>query len=384
MISKLSIKNIILLLLITVTTALQTLNAQHGRIATKGFAKMSKDGNFQSYNFSRHAIGDNDVLIDILYAGICHSDIHTAKGEWGPIDYPIVPGHEIAGRVSAIGKNVTKFKVGDYAGVGCMINSCGTCEYCKQGLEQYCLKGNVGTYASKDFFHENEITQGGYSNKIVLTEKFAIKIPKNADIAKVAPLLCAGVTTYAPIVNKQVKVGDTIAVAGFGGLGHMAVQYAVKLGAKVTVFDVTEDKRADAFKMGAVKYVNVNKPEELKGLDNTYKVIISTIPAKYDLNMYLKMLKLTGDLVILGFPAINNLPTITSGDILFAGRRKISGSLIGSIKETQDMIDYSIANNIYPQVEILEPIPSTIDEAYIKVVAGEARYRYVIDLTKLK
>jgi uncharacterized zinc-type alcohol dehydrogenase-like protein len=382
--NKLSIKSNLLLLLLAATTIFQTASAQQGRIAVKGFAKMSKEGKFQSYNFTRHAIGDNDVLIDIMYSGICHSDIHTAKGEWGPIEYPIVPGHEIAGRVSAVGKNVTKFKVGDYAGVGCMVNSCGVCEYCKQGLEQYCLKGNVGTYASKDYFHNDETTQGGYANKIVLTEKFAIKIPKNADMAKVAPLLCAGVTTYAPIVNKQVKAGDTIAVAGFGGLGHMAVQYAVKLGAKVTVFDITEAKRADALKMGAVKFVNVNNPNELKGLDNTYKVIISTIPAKYDLNMYLRMLKLTGDLVILGFPAIDNLPTITSGDILFAGRRKISGSLIGSIQETQEMIDYSIANNIYPQVEVLEPNPAKIDEAYKKVVAGEVRYRYVIDMTKVK
>lgn len=379
---KKSFRTIFLLLLAIIGTASSTVSAQEKRIPTKGFAKLSKEGNFQAYDFSRHAIGDNDVLIDIMYSGICHSDIHTAKGEWGEIQYPVVPGHEIAGRVSAIGKNVTKFKVGDYAGVGCMVNSCGACEYCKQGLEQYCLKGNVGTYTSVDYFHNNEITQGGYSNKIVLTEKFAIKIPKNADLKKVAPLLCAGVTTYAPIVNKQVKAGDTIAVAGFGGLGHMAVQYAVKLGAKVTVFDITEAKRADALKMGAVKYVNVKNPEELKGLDNTYKVILSTIPTKYDLNMYLKMLKLNGDLVILGFPAIDNLPTITSGDILFGGRRKISGSLIGSIKETQDMIDYSVANNIYPQIEVITP--DKIDDAYKKVLAGEVRYRYVIDMANVK
>lgn len=371
------------LFLITLCTFFASaVSAQNSRIPAKGFAKDSKDGHFHSYEFSRHAVGDNDVLIDIMYAGICHSDIHTAKSEWGPIKYPIVPGHEIAGRVSAVGKNVTKFKVGDYAGVGCMINSCGECEYCKQGLEQYCLKGNVGTYASADYFHDNEITQGGYSNKIVLTEKFAIKIPNTADLAKVAPLLCAGVTTYAPIVDKQVKAGDEIAVAGFGGLGHLAVQYAVKLGAKVTVFDITEAKRADALKMGAVKFVNVTNADELKGLDNTFKLILSTIPAKYDLVMYQKMLKLTGDLVIIGFPAIDNLPTMTSGDILFGGRRKISGSLIGSIKETQDMMDYSIANNIYPQIEIINP--DKIDDAYKKVVAGEVRYRYVIDMTKVK
>lgn len=233
--------------------SVQAVCAQNGRIPAKGLAKLSEDGNFQTFDFSRHAVGDNDILIDIKYAGICHSDIHTAKGEWGHVHYPIFPGHETAGVVSAVGKNVAKFKVGDHAGVGCMVNSCGECEYCKEGLEQYCLKGNVGTYASKDYFHDNEITQGGYSNKIVLTEKFAIKIPKNADLAKIAPLLCAGVNTYAPIINKQVKSGDIIGVAGFGGLGHLAVQYAVKLGVKVIVFDITEDKRADAMKMGTVK-----------------------------------------------------------------------------------------------------------------------------------
>lgn len=375
-------KKILILALICATVIPATLLAQGNRINTKGMAKFSKEGKFQPYEFTRHALGDNDILIEILYSSICHSDIHTAKSEWGSIKYPIVPGHEIAGRVTQVGKNVTKFKVGDYAGVGCMVNSCGECEYCKQGLEQYCLKGSVGTYASADYFHDNEITQGGYSNNIVLTEKFAIKIPATADLKKVAPLLCAGVTTYAPIVNKQVKAGDIVAVAGFGGLGHMAVQYAVKLGAKVTVFDITENKRADALKMGAVKYVNVNNPEELKGLDNTYSLIISTIPTKYDINMYSKMLKLTGDLVILGFPAINNLPSITSGDILFGGRRKISGSLIGSIAETQEMLDYSVANNIYPLVEMISA--NQIDEAYQNILNGKVKFRYVIDMKTLK
>lgn len=355
---------------------------QNKEIKTMGIAKFSPQGNFQAYEFTRHAVGDNEIQIEILYAGICHSDIHTAKGEWGEVEYPLIPGHEIAGRVVRVGKNVKKFKVGDNAGVGCMVNSCGECEYCKKGEEQYCLKGNVGTYASHDYFHNGEYTQGGYSKDIVLSENFAIKVPKNADLAKVAPLLCAGVTTYSPIRNKQVKAGDTIAIAGFGGLGHMAVQYAVKLGAKVTVFDITEEKRADAIKMGAVKFVNVNKPEDLIGLDNTYRVIISTIPAKYDLTMYLKMLKMDGDLVILGFPAQENLPSINSGQILFGGRRKISGSLIGGIKETQEMLDYSIANNIYPQIEVI-PV-SNVDDAYKKVVAGEARYRYVLDMKTLK
>ncbi|MXN90510.1 alcohol dehydrogenase catalytic domain-containing protein [Flavobacterium sp. Sd200] len=358
--------------------------AQQKPIPAKGLAMTGKEVKFGPLKFNRHAVGDNDVLIEIMYAGICHSDIHTAKGEWGDIQYPIVPGHEIAGKVTQVGKNVTKFKVGDYAGVGCMVNSCGKCEYCKQGLEQYCLEGNIGTYASVDKYHNNEVTQGGYSDKLVITENFAIKIPPTADMKKVAPLLCAGVTTYSPIKHKEVKAGDVVAVAGFGGLGHMAVQYAVKLGAKVTVFDITEDKRADALKMGAVKFVNVTNPEELKGLDNTYKVIISTIPAKYDLNMYLKMLKLDGDLVILGFPAQENLPSINSGQILFGGTRKISGSLIGGIAETQEMLDYSVANNIYPEVEVIKAEPKVIDQAYQNVIDAKVRYRYVIDMKTLK
>lgn len=372
------ILNLIMLCISVIATA------QQKPVPAKGLAMTGKEVKFGPLKFNRHAVGDNDILIEIMYAGICHSDIHTAKGEWGDIQYPIVPGHEIAGKVTQVGKNVSKFKVGDYAGVGCMVNSCGKCEYCKQGLEQYCLEGNIGTYASVDKYHNNEVTQGGYSDKIVITENFAIKIPPTADMKKVAPLLCAGVTTYSPIKRKEVKAGDVVAVAGFGGLGHMAVQYAVKRGAKVTVFDITEDKRKDALAMGAIKFVNVNNPEELKGLDNTYRVIISTIPAKYDLNMYLKMLKLDGDLVILGFPAQENLPSLNSGQILFGGTRKISGSLIGGIAETQEMLDYSVANNIYPEVEVINADPKAIDKAYQNVIDAKVRYRYVIDMKTLK
>jgi uncharacterized zinc-type alcohol dehydrogenase-like protein len=374
----------LIVVLLTLVTSIGTVLAQQKSVPAKGLAMTGKEVKFGPLKFNRHPVGDNDILIEIMYAGICHSDIHTAKGEWGAIQYPIVPGHEIAGKVTQVGKNVKKFKVGDYAGVGCMVNSCGKCEYCKQGLEQYCLEGNVGTYASTDRFNNNEITQGGYSDKIVLTENFAIKIPPTADMKKVAPLLCAGVTTYSPIKHKEVKAGDIVAVAGFGGLGHMAVQYAVKRGAKVTVFDITEDKRKDALAMGADKFVNVNNPDELKGLDNTYRVIISTIPAKYDLNMYLKMLKLDGDLVILGFPAVENLPNLNSGQILFGGTRKISGSLIGGIAETQEMLDYSVANNIYPEVEIINADPKVIDQAYQNVIDAKVRYRYVIDMKTLK
>lgn len=354
--------------------------AQDDLVHTQGYALFAKDGKFTPYEFTRHAVGDNDVLIKILYAGICHSDLHHAREEWRDETYPMVPGHEIAGQVVRIGKNVTKFKVGDYAGVGCMVNSCGQCKFCKRGEEQYCDK-RVLTYAAKDIYHGGELTQGGYSDNIVVSENFAVKVPQNAQLDKVAPLLCAGITTYSPIKFTHVKKGDKVGVAGLGGLGHMAVQYAVALGAEVTVFDITEEKRQDALAMGAVNYVDINNPEELKGLDNSFRVILSTIPAKYDPAMYLKMLELDGELVILGLPSKENTPSVAISSLIWSARRKIYGSQIGGIPETQEMLDYSVTNNIYPRVEII-PVQK-IDEAYQKVLAGEVKFRYVIDMRTL-
>jgi len=310
------------LICLTATIAVALLNPafaqDSGRIPSKGLAVFKAGGTFSPYAFSRHAVGDNDIRIEILYAGICHSDLHHVHQDWAKEEYPMVPGHEIAGRVVRVGKAVTKFKVGDYAGVGCMVNSCGACEFCKRDQEQYC-RGVVMTYHGHDQFHGNELTQGGYSDNLVLSEGFAIKIPANAQIEKVAPLLCAGITTYSPLHYAHVKKGDKIGVAGFGGLGHMAVQYAVKLGADVTVFDITEEKRSDALKMGAVRYVNVNKPDELKDLNNTLDFILSTIPAKYDPAMYLKMLKMDGQMAIVGLPAVTNMPTLSVMSLVMQG-----------------------------------------------------------------
>ncbi|MBP6864358.1 MAG: NAD(P)-dependent alcohol dehydrogenase [Candidatus Didemnitutus sp.] len=353
-----------------------------GRVPAKGYAMQSAHGNFQPYTFTRHAVGDHDILIEILYSGICHSDIHSVRSEWGPSPYPVVPGHEIVGRVTQVGKDVTKFKVGDAAGVGCMVNSCGECEMCLAGEEQFCQRGTVFTYGYPDRFHGGEITQGGYSNNIVVKDSFVVKIPDGADLKRVAPLLCAGITTYSPLRRAHIKAGDEVAVAGFGGLGHLAVKYAVSFGAKVTVFDITEEKRADALAMGAKAFVNVNNPDELKSLSSRFNFVLSTIPKPYDPMMYVSMLKLDGELVIVGLPAMAESPKLMTNGLIFNARRKISGSLIGGMPETQAVVDYSVAHNIYPDVELI-PVQQ-IDEAYTKVVAGEVKFRYVIDMASLR
>lgn len=376
-------KNQISLIMLFVVAFFSTTFAQNKQVPSKGFAVFKNDSKFDEYEFNRHAVGDDEIKIDILYAGICHSDVHHVRGDWGKEEFPMVPGHEIAGRVTQVGKNVTKFKVGDYAGVGCLVNSCGHCDNCKAGLEQYC-KEAVLTYHDHNQFHDNETTQGGYSDNIVLPENFAIKIPENADLKKVAPLLCAGITTYSPIHYSKVKKGDKVGVAGFGGLGHMAVQYMAKIGAEVTVFDITEDKREDAKRLGATKYVNVNNPEDLKGLDNSLSFIISTIPANYDPNMYLKMLQIDGQMAIVGLPPFSTMPVISIDKFIWQGNRKVFGSQIGGIKETQEMLDYSVANNIYPEVEIIPATASSIENAYQNVLDGKVKFRYVIDMQTMK
>lgn len=369
------------LLAIGVSAQAQNDHSHEGHVHAKGFASMNKEGMITPYEFERKAVGDNDVLIEILYSGICHSDIHQSRDEWGGSIFPMVPGHEIAGRVVKVGKNVTKFKVGDLAGVGCMVNSCGVCDRCKAGEEQYCENNKtVYTYNSRDF--EGDPTMGGYSNNIVVTENFALKIPQGADLARIAPLLCAGATTYSPLKFTHVSKGDRIAVAGFGGLGHLALQYAVSFGAEVTVFDVSEEKRADAMRLGAARYVNVNNPEELKGLENSFRVIVSTIPASFNVEQYVRMLKVDGEMVLIGMPATDQIPSVNTGAL--AGRRKIYGTLIAGIPETQEMLDYSIAHNIYPEIELLDADADAINHAYQNVIDGKVKFRYVIDMNTLK
>lgn len=350
-------------------------------IPTKGYAISEPNGKFHPYEFKRHPVGDNEILIDILYSSVCHSDVHRAMGDWGETRYPLVPGHEIVGKVVQTGKNITKFKVGDYAGVGTIVNSCGKCDYCIRGEEQYC-KQKVLTFHGIDYFNHNEHTQGGFSNNIVVDERFAVRVPENADLKRVAPLLCAGITVYAPLQFTKVRQGDKIAIAGFGGLGHLAVKYAVKLGAEVTVFDRTEAKRQAALDMGVAKYVNVNNPEELKGMDNEFRVIINTITTAYDPVMYLNMLQMDGDFVIVGIPSLKDTPKLDLAIPARLGRKKIYGSQMGGMQETQAMLDYSIANNIYPEIEMISI--DQLDEAFRKVKNGEVQFRYVIDMSLFK
>lgn len=367
-------------MLVTGVTAQET-----GRIPAKGFAVFSATDTFHPHEFTRRAVGDDDIRIEILYAGICHSDLHSAWDEQHEqglhSTYPMIPGHEMAGRVTAVGRNVTKFKAGDLAGVGCMVQACGQCAACKMHKEQFCENGTAFSYNSVDKYHNNEVTMGGYSDNIVVSEDFAIKIPDNADLKRVAPLLCAGVTTWSPIHFSGVKKGDRVAVAGYGGLGHMAVQYLVDLEADVTVFDITEEKRADAARMGATRYVNATREDEMKGLNSTFDFIISTIPANYDPLQYVQMLKMGGEMAIVGLPSTS---TINIANMVFMSQRKVYGSLIGGIKETQEMLDYSVSHGIYPEVEIIQADAAAIDRAYRNVMDGKVKFRYVIDMGTLK
>lgn len=275
-------------------------HAQHGEIPAKGMAHY--DGHFHTIDFTRHAIGDNDVQIQIMYSGICHSDFGTLSTSTK--EHPVVPGHEMVGKVTKIGKNVTKFKVGDYAGVGCMVNSCGACESCDMDKQQFCEHGTAFTYGSTDPYHGNRTGMGGYADHIVVSDRFAMTIPEGTDLRRAAPLLCAGATTWSAIKYKDVKKGDKVGVAGFGGLGHMAVKYLVELGADVTIFDITENKRTDATRMGAKAYVNVKDAKQLDGLNNKFDFILSTIPSDYDATMYMQMLKREiGEMAIVGLPS---------------------------------------------------------------------------------
>lgn len=350
------------------------------RISATGFAVDSKSSKFKLFNFTRHPLGEKDILIEILYAGICHSDIHSARSEWGEGIYPMVPGHEIAGKVIAVGEKVKKFKVGDYAGVGCMVNSCKECEACKSSQEQFCENGKtVFTYNCLDYFHGDEPTYGGYSNNIVVDEDFAVTVPQNAPLEKVAPLLCAGITTYSPLKFSKVGKGSKVGVAGFGGLGVMAVKYALKMGAEVFVFARNENKKDEALKMGVKALYTTDKLGEVK---EKFDLILSTIPTAYEPMDYVNLLRYGGEFSIVGLPPTQDCPSINIKSLVFSAGKKVYGSLIGGMKETQEMLDFSLANEIYPETELISV--NQIDEAYDKLTSGRAKFRYVIDMKSLK
>lgn len=320
----------------------------------------------------RRELGPHDVLIDIAFAGICHSDIHTVRGDWGPQQYPLAPGHEITGTVAAVGAEVTKHAVGDRVGVGCLVNSCGECRYCLRGDEQFCTQGAVGTYGAVD--RDGTITQGGYSEQVVVTESFVLRIPDALPLDAAAPLLCAGITTYSPLRHWKVGPGTRVAVVGLGGLGHMGVQIAHALGAEVTVLSQTLAKQDDGLRLGADRYFATSDRETFRELRGSFDVILNTVSAVIDLRSYLGLLDVDGTIVCVGAPA--EALALNAGSLI-AGRRSIAGSNIGGIRETQEMLDFCAEHGITAQIEVIPA--SAINEAYERVLASDVRYRFVID-----
>ncbi|BCW69138.1 NAD(P)-dependent alcohol dehydrogenase [Arthrobacter sp. NicSoilB8] len=324
----------------------------------------------------RRDVGPHDVLIEIKYAGICHSDIHTVRGDWGPQSYPLVPGHEIAGIVAETGSAVTKHKVGDRVGVGCMVNSCGECVNCRAGEEQYCLAGNTGTYGAAD--RDGTITQGGYSTHVVVTEDFVVTIPEGIELDVAAPLLCAGITTYSPLNHWGAGPGKKVAIVGLGGLGHMAVKIAHAMGAEVTVLSQSLKKQEDGLKLGADHYYATSDENTFTDLAGTFDLIINTVSAKIDISSYLQLLTLDGALVNVGAPAE---PLPVNAFALIMGRRSFAGSMIGGIRETQEMLNFCAEHGLGAEIEVIPA--GKINDAYERVLASDVRYRFVIDTATL-
>ena len=344
-----------------------TVKAWGATSATSPLAPMTVD---------RRELGPRDVRIDIAYAGICHSDIHTIRGEWGPARYPLVVGHEIAGTVSAVGAEVTKHRVGDRVGVGCMVDSCGACAQCEAGLEQYCAHGNVGTYNSID--RDGSVTQGGYAEQVVVVEDFVLRIPDALPLDAAAPLLCAGITTYSPLRRFHAGPGKKVAVVGLGGLGHLGVKLGAAMGAEVTVISQSLRKQEDGLAFGAKDYYASSDPETFKELRNRFDMILNTVSAHTDLDAYLRLLAFDGAYVDVGLPPE---PLNLSLFSLLSNRRTMSGSAIGGIAETQEMLDFCAEHGVLPEIEVISA--EQVNEAYERVVASDVRYRFVIDTATL-
>ncbi|MBY0370641.1 NAD(P)-dependent alcohol dehydrogenase [bacterium] len=346
-------------------------------IQTKAYAAQSATSPLQPFSFERRSPGADDVLIEVRYCGICHSDIHTARGEWGPTHYPCVPGHEIVGHVKQVGKKVKRFKVGDPVGVGCFVYSCGKCSNCKSGEEMFCKKGVSFTYNSTEADKKTP-TQGGYSTFITVNQNFVLKVKKGLPLDKVAPLLCAGITTYSPLKRYKVKKGSKVGVVGLGGLGHMAVKIAKAMGGEVTVFSTSAGKEADAKKLGAKHFVVTRDEKNFAPFAGKLDLIIDTVSAKHDFTPYLSTLKKDSTLVLLGAAPEPNEVDATA---LLFGRKRLTGSLIGGIKETQQMLDFCAAKKVFPEIELVSA--PQINEAYDRTVKGQVKYRFVIDCATL-
>lgn len=346
-------------------------------LQTKGYAAAAADAKLGAFEFERREVGAEDILIEIAYCGVCHSDIHQARNEWKNSVYPMVPGHEIVGRVAQVGADVTKFKEGDYAGVGCFVDSCGECENCAADVEQFCKVHCAFTYNSTEL-DKKTLTFGGYSNQIVVKENYALKISDTENLAAIAPLLCAGITTYSPLRKFKVGAGQKVGIVGLGGLGHMGVKLAVSMGADVTVFSTSPSKEEDAKKLGAHHFVVSKNEDEMKSLAGQFDFILDCVSADHDLNSYLNLLRLNGAMCLVGVP---EKPASLHAFSVISNNRSLAGSSIGGIKETQEMLNYCAEKGITSDIEIINI--QDIENAYERTIKGDIRYRFVIDMQSL-
>lgn len=347
-------------------------------IHTKSYAAQSPTSNLAPWDFERREVGPHDVQFDIMFCGVCHSDLHQIRNDWFPGIFPMVPGHEIVGRVVKVGNHVKKFKVGDLAGTGCLVGSCKTCDNCKEGLEQYCEKGAVGTYNDVEKYGDGSPTYGGYSNTIVVHEDFVLHISNKLPLAAVAPLLCAGITTYSPLRHWKVGKGHKLAVLGLGGLGHMAVKFGVAFGAEVTVLSTSAKKEADARKLGAHNFVVTTDADQVAAVKGSFDFILDTVSAEHDFSLYLSLLKTDGTHICVGVPSEpNKIPAFS----IIMGRKSVAGSGIGGLPETQEMLDFCAENNIVSDIELIDI--KDITTAYERMEKGDVRYRFVIDMATL-
>lgn len=345
----------------------------------KGYAAESANAKLAPMSFDRREPRPDDVSIEIDYCGVCHTDIHFAQNDWGVSQFPVVPGHEIIGRVTAVGPDVKSYKVGDMVGVGCMVDSCRSCSSCESGLEQYCAEGMTGTYNGVDR-HDGSITYGGYSDKVVVSERFVVKVPEKLDPAAAAPILCAGITTYSPLRHYGVKPGDKVGVIGMGGLGHMGVKFAKALGAEVTIFTRSESKVSEAKKQGADHVVISTDKEQMKAVRETFDFMLDTIPVQHDVNPYLNSLKVDGAHILVGL--LDPIEPAVQAGALVGKRRILAGSLIGGMPETQEVLDFCAEHDITCDIEMLDI--KNINEAYERMKKGDVKYRFVIDMNTLK